>query len=189
MDENMLKFLKIGSIVGVAILGLFSFATGSFLLGLVSFFVLGTFFWSYYNQSKQEDQEFLELHEMIDKSIDYLETYFKHSVGTGDSFKLYGHRPFGETEYRLIFYIKDDQGETFYFPITIDRVTGVFGEQTGTKTNAVVDAEHFLNRKTVVPSSAPTFGYDDVKTLLEQQEQKFNEELEEKVAQVRGDTK
>lgn len=122
-------------------------------------------------------EEELDLSAMIQKSRTFLEDYFKLSLSPGDNFKVYDHSPYGDRLYRIVFLYDDpDTAERVYFPVTIDKFTGKFGEKTGTKHTKIVPIELFLNKQPGL-AQQNKFTIESVREMLESQNDVVREEI------------
>lgn len=168
MQEDKQKNFKIVLIVISFGIGIWSFSRGESLLGFVGLFLGLIFVSMFFVKGKLAKEQQLSLTEMVNKSTAYLEDFFKISVGKGinRNFKLYNHGPSGEREYRLVFVYENEDAEKKYYPVTMDKFSGNFGEATGTIYFSVNEAEYFLNKEKGATIKKPV-SIQDVEDLME----------------------
>jgi len=174
MDEKTIFWLKVGLIVITFGFSTWAFVRGELLIGFLVLVVAVIFlFFGFLKEKFQPEAKPLE--ELIKDSLLYLNNEFKITVGEGKNFDLHSHAPFGEKEYKLVFIKKDDFGVPQYYPVTVDKFTGRFGELTGTSTDKKSEAEYFLNKKPGANSS-PGVSLQNIQDLMEEQREAFRRE-------------
>jgi len=176
MDENTAGKIKIAIPVIVTLLMLWAFLRGEIALAMISLILLVIFLAVPFVRQKIEGSQQLDLKDIINKSTVYLENNFKISVGRDRSFKLLDHAPYGDTEYKLVFVRTLENGATEYYPVTIDKTTGKFGESTGVTLKSINEAEYFLRKDVGAPVTKP-MSMPEAQAMMQQQ----IEELEEKI--------
>jgi hypothetical protein len=168
--EDKMWLVKI--IVCVAVLGLaiWAFARHEYVIGGIVLVVFGAFIWLLFLRN-MTNREPLELHVMIAMSLSYLEDQFKLTPGKSRDFKLWHHEPSGKTDYKLVFFYEDSTtAKETYYPVTIDRFTGKFGEATGTSLSSVSLAEYFFKKMPGQPISRPV-EIEDIQELFKKQQE------------------
>lgn len=177
--ETKIKYVVLAVSV---ILSLWAFMREDVLVGLGGLVVSAFLFYTLFIKEAINEEE-LDLSAMIQKSRTFLEDYFKLSLSPGDNFKVYDHCPYGDRLYRIVFLYNDpDTAEKIYFPVTIDKFTGKFGEKTGTKFNKIVPIELFLSKQPGL-AQQNKFTVESVKEMLEAQ----NDAVRDEISKIRSE--
>ncbi len=117
-----------GSVIALFILGALLFSKDNGLFGSIAFIVAIYFVFSSMKQSQVKDK--LDKVVLIQTLQAYMENYLKISIDDGSGLRhLYDFE--GDPNWKFVFFINVD-GETKYYPCTIDKYSGQVGEMTGT---------------------------------------------------------
>lgn len=171
MQDNLL-LVKVFIVVATLGLSIWAFVRQEYIIGAVGLVVFAVFVWFLFLRN-MVNKEPLELHVMIEMSLAYLEDHFKLTPGKSRDFKLWQHEPSGKTDYKLVFQHHTDDGNVTYYPVTIDRFSGKFGEGTGTSTDKISNAEYFIKKSPGQPISRPV-EIEDIQELFKNQRDSLN---------------
>lgn len=117
-----------GSVIALFILGALLFSNDNGLAGSIAFIIAIYFVFSSMKQSQTQNK--LDKVVLIQTLQAYMENYLKISIDDGSGLRhLYDYE--GDPNWKFVFFIKSD-GETKYYPCTIDKFSGQVGEMTGT---------------------------------------------------------